>query len=101
MYKNRFYNTNKAAILISTTTSTTKTNNNNNTFHEHYYQLMLLSVKTATQQLFIKKSYFHFQKGNTALHIASLAGHEEIVKMLVAKGAKVNVQAQVGHDLQG
>jgi uncharacterized membrane protein len=39
---------------------------------------------------------FFFQKGNTALHIASLAGHEDIVKMLVANGAKVNVQAQVG-----
>jgi len=62
---------------------------------------MLLSIKTATKQQIIKKKYFHFQKGNTALHIASLAGHEEIVKMLVAKGAKVNVQAQVGHDLQG
>lgn len=37
-----------------------------------------------------------FQKGNTALHIASLAGHEDIVKLLVANGAKVNVQAQVG-----
>jgi len=28
MYKNKFYNTNKAAVLTSTTTSTTKTNNN-------------------------------------------------------------------------
>ena len=36
------------------------------------------------------------QKGNTALHIASLAGHEEIVKILVDNGAHVNLQAQVG-----
>ena len=35
------------------------------------------------------------QKGNTALHIASLAGHEEIVKILVDNGAHVNLQAQV------
>jgi len=38
---------------------------------------------------------FSFQKGNTALHIASLAGQEEIVKILVQHGAKVNVQSQV------
>jgi len=36
-----------------------------------------------------------FQKGNTALHIASLAGQEEIVKILVQHGARVNVQSQV------
>ena len=36
-----------------------------------------------------------FQKGNTALHIASLAGQEEIVKILVQRGAKVNSQATV------
>ncbi len=35
------------------------------------------------------------QKGNTALHIASLAGQEEIVKILVQSEAKVNVQSQV------
>ena len=35
------------------------------------------------------------QKGNTALHIASLAGHEDIVKTLVDNGAQVNLQAQV------
>jgi len=29
------------------------------------------------------------------LHIASLAGQEEIVKILVQHGAKVNVQSQV------
>lgn len=38
---------------------------------------------------------YYLQKGNTALHIASLAGHGDIVKLLVENGAKVNVQAQV------
>ena len=38
---------------------------------------------------------FCLQKGNTALHIASLAGHEDIVKLLVEHEAKINVQAQV------
>ena len=37
-----------------------------------------------------------WQKGNTALHIASLAGQEEIVKILVQTRAKVNVQSQNG-----
>ena len=36
------------------------------------------------------------KKGNTALHIASLAGQEEIVQILVQNGGKVNVQSQVG-----
>ena len=36
------------------------------------------------------------QKGNTSLHIASLAGQEEVVKILIYNGAYVNVQAQVG-----
>ena len=35
------------------------------------------------------------QKGNTALHIASLAGQEDVIKILVQHGAKVNVQSQV------
>ena len=35
------------------------------------------------------------QKGNTALHIASLAGQEDVIKVLVQNGAKVNVQSQV------
>ena len=37
-----------------------------------------------------------FQKGNTALHISSLAGHGQIVKILVDAGAHVNLQAQAG-----
>lgn len=36
------------------------------------------------------------KKGNTALHIASLAGQEEVVKLLVQHGASVNVQSQNG-----
>jgi len=35
------------------------------------------------------------QKGNTALHIASLAGQEDVIKILIQNGAKVNVQSQV------
>lgn len=42
------------------------------------------------------KSYFlSFQKGNTALHIASLAGQAEVVKVLVTNRANVNAQSQV------
>lgn len=36
------------------------------------------------------------KKGNTALHIASLAGQEEVVRLLVQAGASVNVQSQNG-----
>ena len=35
------------------------------------------------------------QKGNTALHIASLAGQAEVVKELVTSSANVNAQSQV------
>lgn len=35
------------------------------------------------------------QKGNTALHIASLAGQAEVVKVLVKEGANINAQSQV------
>lgn len=35
------------------------------------------------------------QKGNTALHVASLAGQLEVVKILIENGADVNVQSQV------
>lgn len=38
---------------------------------------------------------FPWQKGNTALHIASLAGQKEVVKLLVKRGADVNSQSQV------
>uniref|UniRef100_A0A6Q2YGK1 Ankyrin 2 n=1 Tax=Esox lucius TaxID=8010 RepID=A0A6Q2YGK1_ESOLU len=36
------------------------------------------------------------QKGNTALHIASLAGQAEVVKILVKRGAEINSQSQNG-----
>lgn len=39
--------------------------------------------------------FFFIQKGNTALHIASLAGQTEVVKELVSNGANVNAQSQV------
>lgn len=35
------------------------------------------------------------QKGNTALHIAALAGQEQVVAELVNYGANVNAQSQV------
>lgn len=35
------------------------------------------------------------QKGNTALHISSLAGQAEVVKLLVKRGADINAQSQV------
>lgn len=37
------------------------------------------------------------QKGNTALHIAALAGQEQVVTELVNYGANVNAQSQVRH----
>lgn len=44
------------------------------------------------------KTYFPVQKGNTALHIASLAGQKEVVKLLVKRGADINSQSQVRSD---
>lgn len=45
-------------------------------------------------------TFFYFtlfiQKGNTALHIASLAGQEEVVKLLVKHKANINCQSQNG-----
>ncbi len=41
-------------------------------------------------------SSFYKQKGNTALHIAALAGQEEVVRILIANGASVNVQSVHG-----
>jgi len=34
------------------------------------------------------------QKGNTALHIASLAGKLDVVKVLLANGASVNARSK-------
>ena len=43
-----------------------------------------------------KRDTSYFQKGNTALHIASLAGQSLIVTILVENGANVNVQSLNG-----
>ena len=51
------------------------------------------------QLIWLTQFTIFLQKGNTALHIASLAGQEEIVKILVQNGAKVNVQSQVSTHL--
>lgn len=40
-------------------------------------------------------SCFSWQKGNTALHIAALAGQEKVVAELAHFGANVNAQSQV------
>lgn len=39
----------------------------------------------------------NLQKGNTALHIAALAGQEKVVAELVHYGANVNAQSHVSH----
>ena len=36
-----------------------------------------------------------FQRGNSALHIASLAGKQNVVELLIEKEADPNSQAQV------
>jgi ankyrin repeat protein len=41
--------------------------------------------------------FYRYQKGNTALHIASLAGQLEVVKLLLQYGARINNQSQVGY----
>lgn len=39
------------------------------------------------------------QKGNTALHIAALAGQEKVVAELINYGANVNAQSQVSYQI--
>lgn len=39
--------------------------------------------------------FLSIKKGNTALHISSLAGQAEVVKILVQRGAEINSQSQV------
>jgi ankyrin len=46
--------------------------------------------------LLIVEPIIYFQKGNTALHIASLAGQDIIVTILVENGANVNAQSLNG-----
>lgn len=53
-------------------------------------------VTYSSSSLVLFKYYaLSFQKGNTALHIASLAGQAEVVKVLVTNRANVNAQSQV------
>jgi len=56
---------------------------------------MSLDVKLTHQYCNVLVSLSVLQKRNTALHIASLAGHEDIVKILVQNGATVNASSQV------
>lgn len=58
------------------------------------------AVKNCWLKWFLKKGMTCifpslWQKGNTALHIASLAGQAEVVKVLVKEGANINAQSQV------
>lgn len=57
----------------------------------HIFSLLVLIVTVYScshESVFI-------QKGNTALHIAALAGQEQVVTELVNYGANVNAQSQV------
>lgn len=45
---------------------------------------------------FYRDIFLFPQKKNTVLHIASLAGKEDLVKLLIERGAQVNVQNQKG-----
>lgn len=45
--------------------------------------------------LTVRSCFLLIQKGNTALHISSLAGQAEVVKILVKRGADINAQSQV------
>ncbi len=42
----------------------------------------------------------HFAEGNTALHIAALAGQEKVIAELINYGANVNAQSQVSLSLK-
>lgn len=58
------------------------------------FQPSLLLVLIMTVCFCSRVSVFK-QKGNTALHIAALAGQEQVVTELVNYGANVNAQSQV------
>lgn len=58
-------------------------------FHQlHSYLLYLLSTRN------MKCCWF--QKGNTALHVASLGGKLRVAKLLVEHGSPINAQSQLG-----
>ena len=54
----------------------------------HCFNEEILLLIVSSRSLFM-------QKGNTALHISSLAGQAEVVKILVKRGADINAQSQV------
>lgn len=56
----------------------------------HLQSLLMLIITVYCTCVFLLK-----QKGNTALHIAALAGQEQVVTELVNYGANVNAQSQV------
>ena len=57
-----------------------------------YLQYLVILIVTSSV---IVGVFVSLQKGNTALHIASLAGHKEVVRVLVHNGATVNISSQV------
>lgn len=63
------------------------------TVHVRFHILSFL-VLSVTVYSYSHASVFK-QKGNTALHIAALAGQEQVVTELVNYGANVNAQSQV------
>ena len=62
---------------------------------QNRYVLCIKTIIIAVLVLFSSHKLC-FQKGNTALHIASLAGQSMIVTILVENGANVNVQSLNG-----
>jgi len=74
-------------------------------FAQTYYSgtSPMLPIILCSYKLVIRHPFPHLftagclfmQKGYTALHIASLAGQEEIVRILVENGSKINAQSQV------
>ncbi|NXW36735.1 ANK2 protein, partial [Phaetusa simplex] len=55
-----------------------------------------IDINTCNQVRYLKGRSLPERKGNTALHIASLAGQAEVVKVLVKEGANINAQSQNG-----
>ena len=61
--------------------------NSSDTFTKYVGHVVNADVHTCT--------YFLFQNGDTPLNIASFRGHEEVMKLLVSAGAKVDVTDNV------
>lgn len=64
------------------------------TMHSLFEQILIIWVLITPVYSYSCVSVFK-QKGNTALHIAALAGQEQVVTELVNYGANVNAQSQV------